>query len=110
MYQTAVSGLTWTWSAYFSLISGSRSDGGLSNIQSAWPFSTCVTCDSGVSPNFCRITSGLPSGCASFDHSLKNVFSQPRICLRGLYSTHLYGPVPGGGICTSLFGVLGGST
>src|SRR6266516_7657466 len=51
------------------------------------------------------ITSGLPFGCASFDHSLKFGFRTSLICLFGLYSTHLYGPVPGGGIWTSLFGV-----
>src|SRR6266516_814848 len=51
------------------------------------------------------ITSGLPLGCASFDHSLKFVFRTSFICLFALYSTHLYGPVPGGGIWTSLFGV-----
>src|SRR6266536_1087026 len=104
-YQTAVSGLTCTWSAYLVEISLSRSDGGVSNIQSAWPFSTWVTSASAERPNFWMITSGLPFGCASFDHSLKFVLRTSLISLFGLYSTHLYGPVPGGGIWTSLFGV-----
>src|SRR6478672_3281945 len=101
----AVSGLTWTWSAYFVDISFNRSAGGGSNIQSAWPFSTWVTCASAERPNFCTITSGLPAGCASFDHSLKLGLRTSLSSLFGLYSTHLYGPVPGGGILTSVFGV-----
>src|SRR5262245_17317717 len=55
-----------------------------------------------------RITSGLPFGCASFDHSLKYGLRTSLIALFGLYSTNLYGPVPAGGICTSLFGVPDG--
>src|SRR6266550_3191442 len=101
----AVSGLTWTWSAYFVDISFNRSAGGESNIQSAWPFSTWVTCASAERPNFCTITSGLPAGCASFDHSLKLGFRTSLSSLFGLYSAHSYGPVPGGGILTSVFGV-----
>ena len=104
-YQTAVSGLTCTWSPYFVEISFRRSEGGLSNIQSACPFSTWVTSASVERPNFWMITSGLPFGCASFDHSLKFGFRTSFICLFALYSTHLYGPVPGGGMWTSLFGV-----
>src|SRR5919197_1043715 len=90
MYQTAVSGFTWTWSPYFVEISFRRSEGGVSNIQSAWPFSTWVTSASAERPNFWMITSGLPFGCASFDHSLKNVFRTSLICLFGLYWTNLY--------------------
>src|SRR3954453_8316922 len=101
----AVSGLTWTWSAYFVDISFNRSAGGGSNTQSAWPFSTWVTCASLERPNFWTITSGLPSGCASADHSLNSGFRTSLSALLGLYSAHLYGPVPGGGIFTSVFGV-----
>src|SRR5262245_13235565 len=97
-----------TWLVYFVLISVRRSDGGGSNIQSAWPFSTAVTSASVLRPNFCTITSGLPSGCASADQTLKFGFRTSLIWLFGLYVAHLYGPVPAGGICTSLFGVDGG--
>ena len=88
-YHTAVSGLTWTRAAYFVLSSFNRSAGGWSNIQSAWLFSTAVTWASGVRPNFWTIVSGLPSGCASFDHSLKNVLRTSFICLSGAYWIHL---------------------
>src|SRR5206468_4316678 len=99
------SGLMCTWLVYFVLISLRRSDGGVSNIQSAWPFSTAVTSASVLRPNFCTITSGLPAGCASADHTLKNGLWTSLISLFGLYVANLYGPVPGGGICTSLLGV-----
>src|SRR5438034_11333485 len=110
MYQTAVNGFTCTWLAYCDESSGSRSAGIWSNTQSAWPFSTSVTSASTVSPNFWMITSGLPLGWASFDHSLKYLLRTSLMSLLGLYSAKTYGPVPGGGIATSLFGVLGGST
>ena len=90
-YQVATSELMWTWLANFVLISLSRSDGIESAfaIQSVWLFSTCVTSASTLRPNFCTISSGRPAGCASFDHSLKNVLRTTRICFCGLYSTHL---------------------
>ena len=50
-YQNAVSGLTCTWLAYFVPISPSRSAGGASSVQSAWPFSIAVICASTVRPN-----------------------------------------------------------
>src|ERR671931_1488926 len=98
----------WTRLAYFVPSSLSRSAGCWSKIQSAWLFSTCVTSDSTLRPNFSTIVSGLPSGCASFDHSLKNVFRTSFICLFGAYCTHLYGPVPGGGMSTFFGGVEAG--
>ena len=49
-YQNAVSGLTCAWEAYLVPISFSRSAGGGSYIQSAWPFWTAVTSDSTVCP------------------------------------------------------------
>src|SRR5437588_10300041 len=54
------------------------------------------------------ITSGFPGGCASFDQTLKKGFRTSFICLFVLYWALLYGPVPAGGICTSLFGVPDG--
>src|SRR5438045_2384240 len=110
MYQTAVSGFTCTWLAYFDESSGSRSAGIWSKTQSAWPFSTSVTSASTVRPNFWTITSGFPCGCASFDHSLKYLLRTSLISLFGLYSEKTYGPVPGGGMLTSFSGVLGGRT
>src|SRR3989442_6507062 len=100
-----------TWVAYLELSSGRRSDGIESAfaIQSAWPFSTCVTSASTLRPNFWTISSGSPAGCASFDHSLKYGFRTTRICLVGANWTHLYGPVPGGGRFTCLAGVPAGS-
>src|SRR5215475_7835450 len=109
MYQVAVSGFTCTRSAYLVLISPSRSAGGWSNIQSAVLFSTAVTCASGVYPNFWTIESGLPSGCASADHSLKCGLRTRTICLVGAYVFHMYGPVPAGGMFTLCGGVLAGS-
>src|SRR6185295_7047560 len=54
------------------------------------------------------MTSGRPSGCASFDHSLKNVLRSTFMPVFGSYWVHLYGPVPGGGKSTFLVGVLAG--
>jgi len=45
-YQNAVRGSMWTWLGYFVPISPRRSAGGFSYVQSAWPFSTAVTCAS----------------------------------------------------------------
>src|SRR5439155_13834617 len=98
----------WTRLAYLVPSSPSRSAGGWSKIQSAWLFSICVTSASTLRPNFSMITSGLPSGCASFDHSLKLVFWTTLICLLGEYWAHLYGPVPGGGMSTFLVDVDAG--
>src|SRR6266566_2895890 len=97
-----------TWFGYLLPISLSRSAGTGSNIQSACPFSTWVTSASGPNPNFWMITSGFPAGCASFDQTLKYVFRTSLICLCRLYSTNLYGPVPGGGIVTAFIGVEAG--
>jgi hypothetical protein len=60
-----------TWFACFVLSSLSRSAGIWSELamKSASPFSTCVTSDSTLRPNFWTIASGLPAGCASADHS-----------------------------------------
>src|SRR6266566_5152609 len=96
-----------TWFGYLLPISLSRSAGTGSNIQSACPFSTWVTSASGPNPNFWMITSGFPAGCASFDQTLKYVFRTSLTCLCRLYSTNLYGPVPGGGIVTVLFASSG---
>src|SRR5206468_4503847 len=104
-----VSGLTCTRLEYFAeLSSPSRSAGGWSKIQSAWPFWTAVTSASTVRPNFSTIESGFPSGCASFDHSLKLGFRTSLICLFGAYCFHMYGPVPGGGMSTFFVGVEAG--
>src|SRR5919202_1667288 len=110
MYSVFSSGLTCSCLAYFALSSGRRSGGmtSPSKTQSAWPFSTCVTAAWTLSPKRCSITSGRPSGCASFDHSLKNVLRSTFIALVGLYSVHLYGPVPGGGMSTCFVGVSAG--
>src|SRR5919201_36559 len=101
-----------TWLAYFVLISPSRSEGIESALamKSAWPCSTCVTSASTLSPNFWTISSGRPSGCASFDHTLKYGLRTTFICLVGAYCTHLYGPVPGGGRLSCLGGVFAGRT
>src|SRR5919197_3627507 len=109
-YQVAESGLMCTWLAYLVLSSFNRSEGSESAfaIQSAWLFSTCVTSASTLRPNFCTIASGSPSGCASFDQTLKYGFRTTFICLFGAYCTHLYGPVPGGGIFTFFVGVSAG--
>src|SRR5947208_12114047 len=100
-----------TWLACLLLSSLSRSAGIWSELarKSAWPFSTCVTSDSTLRPNFWTIVSGLPAGCASFDHSLKYGLRTTFICLVGAYWTHLYGPVPAGGMFTCDAGVLAGS-
>src|SRR5438093_9230073 len=99
-----------TWVAYLELSSGRRLDGIESAfaIQSAWSFSTCVTSASTLKPNFWTIESGSPSGCASFDHSLKNVLRTIFICFWGAYSVHLYGPVPAGGMFRFFAGVSAG--
>src|SRR5438874_5003515 len=100
----------WTWLGYFVLISLSRSAGIVSELamKSALPFSTWVTSDSTLSPNFCTIVSGRPAGCASVDHTLKFGLRTIFISLFGAYSTHLYGPVPGGGMLRFFAGVLAG--
>src|SRR6266542_2857418 len=79
-----------------------------SDVCSSDLFSTAVTWASGVRPNFWTIVSGFPAGCASFDHSLKNELRTSLICVFGAYWTHLYGPVPGGGMLTFFVGVLDG--
>src|SRR5262249_53379658 len=107
-YQTAVSGLMKTRLGYFVPISFRRSAGTWSKIQSAWLLATCVTSASTERPNFLTIASGRPSGCASFDHSLKYVFRTTFISLFGEYSVHLDGPVPAGGMLTLWGGVEAG--
>src|SRR5438874_1159353 len=109
-YQVAASGLMCTWLGYFELSSLRRWEGIESAfaIQSAWPFSTCVTSASTLSPNFWTIESGSPSGCASFDHSLKYGLRTIFICFCGEYCTHLYGPVPAGGRFRFFAGVSAG--
>src|ERR687886_1467259 len=99
-----------TWSANFVDSSLRRSDGMASEIaiQSAWFCSTCVTSASTLRPKRSSIASGLPAGCASFDHSLKNVLRTIFICLFGSYWAHLYGPVPAGGMSRFLTGVEAG--
>src|SRR3954454_24816732 len=54
------------------------------------------------------MTSGSPSGWASFDHSLKNVLRLTVMPEFGSYFVHLYGPVPGGGKSTFFAGVSAG--
>src|SRR5581483_3554124 len=80
----------------------------LSNIQSPWLFSTVVTSASTDSPNFCRMTSGFPAGCAADDHTLKYGLRTSLISLFGAYSAHMYGPVPAGGMFRFLSGVDAG--
>src|SRR4051812_33863691 len=101
-----------TWFVYFVESSLRRSDGIASEteIQSAWFCSTCVTSASTLRPKRSSIASGLPVGCASFDHSLKNGLRTTFICLFGSYWVHLYGPVPAGGMSRFLAGVSAGRT
>src|SRR5581483_4884684 len=100
----------WTSFGYFVLSSLSRSAGIWSEfaMKSAWFCSTCVTSDSTLRPNFWTIVSGTPAGCASFDHTWKYGFRTIFISLFGAYSTHLYGPVPAGGILRLCAGVFAG--
>src|SRR3954452_10405838 len=99
-----------TCEAYLLESSLRRSDGIASEteIQSAWFCSTWVTSASTLRPKRSSIASGLPAGCASFDHSLKKGLRTTFICLLGSYWVHLYGPVPGGGMSTCLAGVSAG--
>src|SRR3954454_11578183 len=110
MYSVCSSGLTCSCFGYFELSSGRRSAGIVSVLatQSDWPFSTCVTSAWTLRPKRCSMTSGRPAGCASFDHSLKKGLRSTFIAVVGLYSVHLYGPVPGGGMSTCLVGVSAG--
>src|SRR6266516_1390316 len=97
-----------TRSANFVPSSFSRSAGGWSKTQSAWLFSTAAYSASTLRPNLSTVWSGFPSGCASFDHALKDVLRTCLICLVGEDCAHLYGPVPGGGMLTFLVGVEAG--
>src|SRR4051812_20467140 len=110
MYSVCSSGLTCSCFGYLELSSGSRSAGIVSVLatQSDWPFSTCVTSAWTLRPKRCSMTSGRPAGWASFDHSLKKGLRSTFIAVVGLYSVHLYGPVPGGGMSTCLVGVSAG--
>src|SRR5436305_1288214 len=94
----AVCAFTCACEAYFVPISFSRSAGGASAIQSAWPFSIWVTSSSTVRPKLNWIRLGLPSGWAAADHSWKYGLRTITATLLGLYVFHIYGPVPGMGV------------
>ena len=90
----AWAGFSRTWSPR-GPSSARRPGGGVSNIQSAWPFSTEVTCASASNPNSYRIASGAADGCAASDQGVKYGLRSSTRAWFGSYAAIRYGPLPG---------------